>query len=89
MPTPTEKVEAGDLRIDALQEEPRETANERRGGAAAFGEGEAVAVDEPQDADDALDRENLRERRKHVLGANHAAVEQREPRNRHQENEQR
>ena len=56
---------------------------------AAGGEGEAVADDHPQHGDEAGDREALHDRGEHVLLAHHAAVEQREARDRHQQDERR
>jgi hypothetical protein len=72
--TPTENVSAVDERRP--QEHLGEAADER----VPFGEGEAVAVDHPDHRHDADDREHLREHRQHVLGADEAAVEQRQAR---------
>ena len=82
--------EGSDLRggRDACQEELREAADEgvHRGRRVA-GEGQRIAVDDPQDADDAEDDHHLHQDREDVLGADEAAVEQREARNGHQHDE--
>ncbi|MNP13378.1 hypothetical protein D3C76_1056570 [compost metagenome] len=52
-------------------------------------EGQAVTVNDPQDADQRGDGEALHHHRQHVLGAHHAAVEQRQAGNGHQQHERR
>ena len=74
------------VRRDAGEERLGEAADEGVEGA-AFREGQAVAVDHPQDDDDALDEEHLHQHRQHVLGAHEAAVEERQARDRHQQDE--
>jgi hypothetical protein len=73
-------------RVDAAQEGLREAAHEVVE-AAAVGEGEAVAVEHPDEGRDARDGEDLREQGEHVLGAHEAAVEQGEARHDHEKNE--
>ena len=64
-----------------VQEGLREAADE----VGAAGEGQAVAVQRPQDGDDADAIEHLHQHREHVLGADQAAIEQRKAGNRHQQ----
>ena len=52
--------------------------------AVAVGEGQRIAVDDPQDGDHAEADEHLHEHGKHVLGAHQAAVEKCEARNGHE-----
>ena len=54
----------------------------------AGGEGQAVAVDNPQNRAQAEDDEDLHQHRQHVLRADHAAVEERQP-GRHEQDERR
>ncbi len=56
---------------------------------AAGGERNAVAVDHPQDGDDAEDGKALHRRRQRVLRASHSCVEQRQTRNGHQQHKRR
>ena len=70
------------IRRDALQEQLVEAAEE-----GAFGEGDGVAVDDPQHADQREHREHLQEHRQHVLGAHQAAVEQGQAGDGHQNHE--
>ena len=53
----------------------------------AVGEGQRVAVDDPQDGDHAEADEHLHEHREHVLGAHQAAVEEGEARNGHEDDQ--
>ncbi|KWV88471.1 hypothetical protein PFLmoz3_01366 [Pseudomonas fluorescens] len=50
-------------------------------------ERDAVAVDNPQDADQASDGEALHHHRQNILGADHAAVEQRQARDGHEQHQ--
>ena len=54
---------------------------------AAVGEGEAVAVEHPDHHHEAGDGEDLHQHREHVLGADEAAVEQRQAGDGHQQHE--
>ncbi|EMP78607.1 PilL protein [Burkholderia pseudomallei MSHR1043] len=65
------------------QEHAREAADE----AVARREREAVADHRPEDRDQRGDREALHHGREHVLLADHAAVEEREARDRHEQHE--
>ena len=56
---------------------------------AAFGKGERIAVKDPNDRDEGDDREHLGEYGSHVFLTDHAAVEKREARNRHHQDERR
>ena len=67
----------------AFEREARRAAEPRR----VFGECQAVADDDPQHGDEAGDRETLRHRRQQVFLAHHAAIEERETRQRHQQHE--
>ena len=79
----TEKVAAFEFGGDAGKEGLGEAADKGR----AAGEGEAVAVDHPDDADDADGVEDMHQHRQHVLGAHEAAIEQGEAGDRHQQHE--
>jgi hypothetical protein len=68
-----------------LQEGLGEAADEVR----AAGEGQAVAVQHPDDGDDADGVEHLRQHREHVLGTDQAAIEQRKAGDRHQQHQYR
>jgi hypothetical protein len=69
--------------VDAGHEGLREAADEL----GAAGEGEAVAVERPDNRDDADGVEDLSQNREHVLGADEAAVEQGEAGDGHQQHE--
>ena len=74
------------IHVDALQErlvEPADEGVER----AAVGEGERVAVEHPQHRHERHDHEDLSEDRQHVLRADEAAVEQRQPRDGHHQHQ--
>jgi hypothetical protein len=77
--------EGGADRVDGdpLEEDLVEHAKE----ATAFGEGHRVAVDHPEHADQREGHEDLHQHREHVLGAHQAAVEQRQARDRHQDDQ--
>ena len=68
---------------DAFEEQLVEAADDRR----AAGEGEAVAVDHPDQHHDADRVEDMGEHRQRVLRTNKAGIEQREARDRHQQDE--
>ncbi len=68
---------------DAVQERVLQPAQHRR----AAREDHAVAEEPPEDRHDARAAEALRHHRQHVLPANEPAVEQRQPRKRHEEHE--
>ena len=74
MTTPREKVSTTVPGIDAGEEQLREAADEGVQ-AAAVGEGERIAVDDPEDGDQREADEHLHQHGKHVLGAHQAAVE--------------
>ena len=71
---------------DAGEERLGKPAHEGVEGA-TLGEGEAIAVDHPDDANDAHREEHLHQHRQHVLGAHQAAVEQRQARDGHQQDQ--
>ena len=77
----------GGLVGDAGEERLREAADDRAEAAGAGGEGQRVAVEDPQDRNQAEHREDLRQQRQHVLGANEAAIEQGETRDRHEDDQ--
>jgi hypothetical protein len=71
----------------------RHAHQERLGQAAdigrAAGEGEAIAIDRPDQSDDADGVEDMGEHAQHVLGTHQAAIEQRQSRYRHEQDEHR
>jgi hypothetical protein len=71
------------LEQHAVEEQPVEAADERT----ARHERQTVAGDYPEHGDETRDREALHQRRQDVLLAHHAAVEQRESGNGHQQHQ--
>jgi hypothetical protein len=71
--------------VHSLQEQPVEAADE----VVAVGEREAVAVDRPEQRDQAEGHEDLHQQRQHVLGTHHARVEQGQARDRHEDDQHR
>jgi hypothetical protein len=69
---------------DALHEQPVKAADE----GIAFGERQAVAIDEPQHDDQRERDHDLHQHRQHVLAAHQAAVEQRQAGHGHQDHQQ-
>ena len=78
-----QRVDVAELHV--LQEELADAAEI----GAALGEGEAVADDRPQHRHQAGDREALHHRRQHVHLADHAAIEQRQARDGHHQDQRR
>ncbi len=70
----------GRVGVHPGQEQTREAAEK----GVTLGEGDAIAVEHPQHADQAKRDEHLHQHREHVLGAHQAAVEKRESRDGHQ-----
>ena len=90
MKTPAVKVSTSESSLTGPRKSLREIADEGGLSAAGFGragEGQRVAVDHPEDGDHAEAGEDLHQHREHVLGAHEAAVEQREARDGHQDDE--
>ncbi len=73
------------LQPDALQEEVVETANE----AMPLAKGQAVSDQGPQDGDHRHHGETLHHRAQNILLAHQAAIEQRQPRPRHEQHQRR
>ena len=71
------------VRGDALEEQLVQRANEW----VARGERRAVAIQDPQHIDHRGDHKNLHQHRQHVLAADQAAIEQRQARDGHQNDE--
>ena len=75
---------AGRVVPDAFHEQPVKAAKE----ASAFGEGQAVAIDEPQHHNQREGHHHLHQHRQHVLGAHQAAIKQGQAGHRHQDHQQ-
>ena len=86
MTTPAENVSTTEPVVTPARNGLGEAADEAVQRAAG-GEGEAVAVEDPDDHHEAGDGEDLHQDREHVLGADEAAVEERQAGDGHQQHE--